>query len=659
MLGSLINQQIGRYQVEALIGRGGMAAVYRAHDSRLQRDVALKVLYPQYGDDPLLVERFKREAITAAGLEHPAIVPIYDIGEQDGFVFIAMKLLPGRSLADWLRERGTLTMPELLAVLTPLASALDFAHSRGVVHRDIKPANILLIDEGRNGRPDTAPAVMLGDFGIARVLDAPGMTTTGALIGTPEYMAPEQIGNRPVDGRSDVYALGVLAYRALTGRLPFEGNTQEVLMAHLNGQVPPPSSINPQLGPDVDPVLLRAMARTPADRYAGAAAFVADLAATSRAGTLPGVSPLLMQPAPPDLHQQPTLQQPLPQPLSTPVAPAAVQPASPATATGATPVRSARRGGLALLIALVTVLSLLALSLALFGLWRDGLALPPTPIPPIANLDTPTADPGAGAVPEPTATSTPESGATVKPSATVEPSATATAEPAPTVTPTPEINTPGPPPVVTALVTAVVTATPRPPATEPPTATSVPPTATSVPPTATSVPPTATATATPCPIAASRGFGKIYAENPRVREQLGCATSREQTGTATQQFFESGTMYYWQPDETIFVFLDLRAGAVEIFSEAAVEALPEPDPVPDDPNSPPGGFGRIYYNLPEIRNQIGAPLVPMEILQPYGVLQRFQGGVMVFTPDYRGTGKNIFVVYNDGSFERYVDTFQD
>jgi serine/threonine protein kinase len=650
MHGSLIKQQIGRYHVEALIGRGGMAAVYRARDSRLQRDVALKLLYPQYGDDPLLVERFKREAITAAGLEHPAIVPIYDIGEQDGFVFIAMKLLPGRSLADLLRERATLPLPELLAVLAPLAAALDYAHSRGVVHRDIKPANILLINDEQHGQPTAAPSVMLSDFGIAKVLDAPGMTTTGALIGTPEYMAPEQIGNRPVDGRSDVYSLGLLAYRALAGRLPFAGSTQEVLMAHLHDQVPPPSSFNPQLTPAVDQVLLRATARDPAARYAAAGAFVADLAATNRVGTLSGASPLLRQPALPDIHQQ----LPVPQALPTPVAPAEQQPVLRPTATSTDVGRPVRRGGLALVTALATVLAIAALSMALFSLWRGGTMLPPTPIPPLAGVDTPTTAPGVGAAPEPTAPPTPE------PAVTAVPSATTTTDPAANATPTPAASASPPSPIVmTSLVTAIVTATPRPPAPEPPTATSLSPTAV---PTGTPTPsPTAAppATTTSCPIAASRGFGKIYAENPRVRERLGCATSQEQTGVATQQFFAAGTMYYWQPTEEIFVFLDLHDGAVEIFTEPEVAALPELDPPPAETNAPPGGFGRIYYNLPEIRDQIGAPLSPMELLQPYGVIQPFQDGIMVFTPDYRGTGKNIFVVYNDGSFERYVDTFQD
>ncbi|MFO7170440.1 MAG: serine/threonine-protein kinase, partial [Chloroflexota bacterium] len=268
-LEELNGRMLGRYRVLELIGRGGMAAVYRAHDTALKRDVALKILYPQYSGDEGIVERFQREAVVAARLDHPNIVPIYDVGEADGLTYIAMRLLGTRSLADLLRERGTLRAEELAPIVDQIAAALDYAHARGVVHRDIKPANILL--EGSS--PGAAALVpdlraVLTDFGIARSLDTSGMTGTGMLIGTPDYMAPEQIrGNRQIDGRADIYALGVLIYRALTGRRPFEGSTQEVLIGHLEGAPMLPSRIDPSLPPEVDLVIRRAMARRPEDRY--------------------------------------------------------------------------------------------------------------------------------------------------------------------------------------------------------------------------------------------------------------------------------------------------------------------------------------------------------------------------------------------------------
>ncbi|HWQ12128.1 MAG TPA: serine/threonine-protein kinase, partial [Roseiflexaceae bacterium] len=290
-LEELIGRRLGRYQILDLIGRGGMAAVYRARDTLLLRDVALKVLYPQYLGDQALVERFQREAVVAARLDHPNIVPIYDVGEADGLTYIAMKLLGTRSLADVLRARGTLTLEELAPIVSQIAAALDYAHARGVVHRDIKPANILLEGIGQRSEvigvelqggvasppsplthhlsPDTH--AVLTDFGIARSLDAPGLTGTGVLIGTPDYMAPEQIRGAPqIDGRADIYALGVLIYRCLTGRRPFEGTTQEVLIGHLEGAPAPLSALDPALPAGVDQVVRRAMARRPEDRYATA-----------------------------------------------------------------------------------------------------------------------------------------------------------------------------------------------------------------------------------------------------------------------------------------------------------------------------------------------------------------------------------------------------
>jgi Serine/threonine protein kinase len=294
-LEDLAGRRIGRYEVIALLGQGGMAAVYRARDTVLQRDVALKVLYPQFLSDATLVERFRREAVLAARLDHPGIVPIYDIGETDGTAFIAMRLLDGPSLADVLRVRQRLTIDETIALLDQLAAALDYAHANGVIHRDIKPANIILEGLGtlwNRSNPNlleqvrlTVPTMraILTDFGIAKALDAPGTTTTGVLIGTPEYMAPEQIrGDVRIDGRADVYALGVLTFRCLTGRSPFEGTTQEVLLGHLEGAIVDPSALDPTIPQPIGAAIRLALARRPADRYRTAGEFVRALRSAAR-----------------------------------------------------------------------------------------------------------------------------------------------------------------------------------------------------------------------------------------------------------------------------------------------------------------------------------------------------------------------------------------
>lgn len=231
-LDMLIGEHLGRYQIEALLGRGGMAAVYRALDPALQRAVALKVLYPQFLADPELVERFRREAITAAALDHPHIVPIYDVGEADGMVYLAMKLLPGPSLADVLQHEGRLPLARVAGLANEIAAALDEAHHEGIVHRDIKPGNVLFDRHGR---------AILTDFGIAKSLESTALTETSVLIGTPDYIAPEQIDHElaiggKVDARADIYAFGALLYRALTGRRPFEGTAQTVFLAHLRDE---------------------------------------------------------------------------------------------------------------------------------------------------------------------------------------------------------------------------------------------------------------------------------------------------------------------------------------------------------------------------------------------------------------------------------------
>jgi serine/threonine-protein kinase len=266
----LSGRQLGRYQVEDPIGRGGMARVYQAFDTQLRRRVALKVLAPQLSLDPEFIERFQREAVTAANLRHPAIVTVYDVGEQDGLHYIAMELVRGQSLHAILRYKGALGLALATTILTPLCQALDYAHAQGAVHRDIKPHNVLIDVDGR---------VLLTDFGIAQVAEPEGerLTRTGMFMGTPEYISPEQARAEPVDGRSDLYSLGIVAYEMLTGQVPFAGATPQLIVAHANNLPPPLSLIDQSLPPDLDAVLDKALAKRPEDRFARAVDFAVAL----------------------------------------------------------------------------------------------------------------------------------------------------------------------------------------------------------------------------------------------------------------------------------------------------------------------------------------------------------------------------------------------
>ena len=264
----------GKYEIRGEIARGGFATVYRALDTDLDRNVALKVLAPHLSWEANFTARFQQEARVAARLKHPNIVTIYEIGEVDGALFIAMELAEAGSLRDRLAELGELTVGETTKLLEPIASALDFAHANGIIHRDIKPANILL-DPNENGgvRP------ILSDFGLVKALaNSTELTQSGAIIGTVEYMAPEQADTdlaHEIGPATDVYALGILAYHMLTGQVPFsDSSAARVLIAHLTKQPPAPSSIRSDLPAGISDAILHALSKKPENRYASATAFV-------------------------------------------------------------------------------------------------------------------------------------------------------------------------------------------------------------------------------------------------------------------------------------------------------------------------------------------------------------------------------------------------
>jgi serine/threonine-protein kinase len=256
-----------QYRLEAEIGRGGMSVVYRAHDARLNRAVAIKVLPPELAYDPAVRMRFTREAQTSAQLSHAHIVPIHDVGERDGIAWLVMSLVTGGNLATLLGREPRQPVSEVRRILAEIADALAYAHARGVVHRDIKPDNILLDrDSGR---------AVVTDFGIARAMEAgTRLTQTGAAIGTPTYMSPEQaVGEREVDGRSDLYSLGVVAYQMLTGRLPFTaGNSMAMLLKHVNERPPAIADLRPDAPKPLRDAIERALAKSPEDRWPSAAA---------------------------------------------------------------------------------------------------------------------------------------------------------------------------------------------------------------------------------------------------------------------------------------------------------------------------------------------------------------------------------------------------
>ena len=263
-------QKLGRFELNGLLGTGGFGTVYRARDPELDRFVALKVPRPHQLEAPELLDRFLREARSVAQLRHPGIVPVFEVGQADDIPFLVSQLVPGVSLADELSRRR-LSPREAAQLLVAIADALAYAHQQGIIHRDVKPSNILL---GEDGTP------YLTDFGLAkRETGEITMTQDGQVLGTPAYMSPEQARGEShrVDGRSDVYSLGVILYHALTGELPFRGTQRMMLHQVLNDEPRPPRRLNDRIPRDLETVCLQAMAKEPNRRYASAADLAADL----------------------------------------------------------------------------------------------------------------------------------------------------------------------------------------------------------------------------------------------------------------------------------------------------------------------------------------------------------------------------------------------
>ncbi len=276
LVGALLD---GRYRVEIPIASGGMSTVYRGHDVRLDRPVALKVMDSRYAGDPQFLTRFQREARAVARLKNPGLVAIYDQGGDAGHPFLVMELVEGGTLRELLRERGPMPPHAALAVLRPVLGGLGEAHRAGLVHRDIKPENVLISDGGE---------VKLVDFGLVRAIAEAGITSTSVILGTASYLSPEQVAAGPTGPRSDVYSAGIMAFELLTGTTPFRGdNALAVAQQRLDHDVPPPSSVIDGVPPQLDAFIATATARNPDDRFPDASAMAEALEAIAEELDLP------------------------------------------------------------------------------------------------------------------------------------------------------------------------------------------------------------------------------------------------------------------------------------------------------------------------------------------------------------------------------------
>ncbi len=306
-------QQIDRYIIKSELGQGGMASVFLAFDPRFEREVAIKVLPTELTSDPMFRTRFRREARMIAALEHPVIVPVHDFGEQGEQPFLVMRLMRGGSLAERLEKDGALPLPEVARIVQRIGTALDEAHKQGVIHRDLKPGNILFDQYGH---------AYLSDFGIARSAQSTSTLTGVSTMGTPGYMSPEQIEGKRVDGRSDIYALGVLTYEMLTGKRPFDADTPAMAIVKQMTEPPPRlMDTRPELPLEYDTLLKRTMARDPEQRPGTAGEMASLLFAATRASRDQDPLPTAVTPTQIVSPPPPATTEKTPTPIEPPVSP--------------------------------------------------------------------------------------------------------------------------------------------------------------------------------------------------------------------------------------------------------------------------------------------------------------------------------------------------
>ncbi|MGE3287372.1 MAG: protein kinase [Pseudonocardia sp.] len=389
----------GGLRIDGVAGQGGMGVVYKATQLALNRAVAVKVVAPALADDPEFRERFKRESELAASIDHPHVVPVLHAGEEGGRLYVAMRFVEGTDLRQMIVRDGRIAPVLAATIIDQVAGALDAAHARGLVHRDVKPANILITErpEGASG-PGVPVHAYLTDFGLTKqTTGADGLTRAGTVLGTMDYISPEQLEGRPVDARADVYALGCVFYQALTGRVPFPRDTDAAKMwAHV--QQPPPrlTEVAPELPPELDAVVQRAMAKDPADRFPTAGEFgrAAVAAATGRALTTPagwppvtGSAPTAfvahLAPHPGGPHSGPQHAAPLAAATRwAPPPPAPAWPPGPPSHPGATAPRRSSAPLVIGIVAVVAVLTLIGGVVVLAGRGEE----PPPPPPAVAGM---------------------------------------------------------------------------------------------------------------------------------------------------------------------------------------------------------------------------------------------------------------------------------
>ena len=392
----------GKYEVGRLLGKGGMGAVFLAQDLTLEREVAIKVLPPDFSTDPQVIKRFQQEAKTAAKLDHPNIIPIYRVESDDGLNYFVMKYISGTSLEDLLDSKEPITDDYIQRILWEAACALGHAHSRGVVHRDVKPANIMFDHDGR---------VMLTDFGISKALQsAGGLTGTGMIIGTPHYMAPEQAKGQPVDGRADQYSLGVVGYRLLAGALPFSGDSvHTILYKHIFEEAPRLSGLRQTAPKDLTDAIQRALSKEPAQRFSTMEEFATALwpeqpvTASGKGTPRPVVRPGARGPVTADTPTEHVVS-----------ASATAPPLSPAQATRPrpAPIPASRPQKKSSMVGVVVVLLLVAAAGVGYVVLRGGgqpsdAQAPEGSDPSTAQQAPSTSSPNVAVTPQSTATTTP------------------------------------------------------------------------------------------------------------------------------------------------------------------------------------------------------------------------------------------------------------